>query len=1155
MSGAPISLDDKYALETGRAFMSGTQALVRLAIEQRRRDRLAGIKTAGFISGYRGSPLGGLDVALWGARPFLQSHDIVFQPGVNEDLAATAVWGSQQVGLFPGARFDGVFGIWYGKGPGVDRSGDVFRHANGAGTAQFGGVLALAGDDHVAKSSTTAHQSEYAFVSAGMPILNPAGIQDILDLGLYGFALSRFSGCWVGFKLVSHIVESSATVDVGADRIQPVEPASGAMPPGGLGIRWPDTPLDQEARLFDHKLAAARRFVGANGLDRLVIGGDRRRFGIIAAGKAYADLRQALADLGLSPRDCETLGLAVYKLGLTWPIESEGIRRFADGLDEILVVEEKRGLIEEQVATALFNMPASRRPRLVGKTDESGRALLPATGELTPGCIAHVVASRLEPMVGDEALRRRLSPPARTAVAAASDVTFRRVPYFCSGCPHNTSTKVPEGSRALAGIGCHYMALGMDRRTATFTQMGGEGASWIGQAPFTATPHVFQNIGDGTYYHSGVLAIRAAVAAGATMTYKILYNDAVAMTGGQHVDGPLTVALLCRQLLSEGVTQIAVVSESPDDRSLAASMPAGIPIHHRDKLDSVQRAFRDVAGVTAIVYDQTCAAEKRRRRKRGIMPDPPVRVFINDDVCEGCGDCNQASNCLSVIPIETEFGRKRAIDQTSCNKDFSCLKGFCPSFVTIEGGRPRRPSATAAPAIGAVLPDPTPALPDGRSYAILITGIGGTGVVTLGALLGMAAHLDGKRCSILDMTGLAQKGGAVLSHIQIADAEDRLHALQIGPGHADLLLGCDLVVSADAEVLATARQGAAHAIVNTHESITGEQTRHPDLAFPGQALRRRIETEFGPDRADWIDANAAALRLFGDATFANTVLLGHACQKGLVPVSARSIEQAIRLNGVGVEQNLLAFGWGRRIAAGEPIPADRQRPGHPVHDSRRLSQDMAEAIARRATVLTASRNKAVAERYRALVKQARLAEARLGRTGLADAVALAYFKLLAYKDEYEVARLYADPDFLARVSAEFEGDYRLTFHLAPPLLARRDPATGQPAKRAFGPWMLAVFRILARLKVLRETPLDPFGRTAERRMERQLIAEYEAGLAQILAGLDHDNHAAAIEMASLPLRIRGFGHVKARTVEAARERQRALIAQFQPSKRQTAAAE
>ncbi|MDH3475122.1 MAG: indolepyruvate ferredoxin oxidoreductase family protein [Rhodospirillales bacterium] len=1145
MALAAVSLDDKYTLETGRVFLTGTQALVRLPMMQRQRDVAAGLNTGCFISGYRGSPLGGLDQQLWAARRFLQSNHIHFQPGVNEDLAATAIWGSQQGDLFNDSNYDGVYAMWYGKGPGVDRSGDVFKHGNSAGSAKHGGVLLMAGDDHTAKSSTLAHQCEYSFMDAGIPVLNPAGVQEFLDLGLYGWAMSRYSGCWIGFKTIGETVDSSASVYVDPHRIRIVAPEDYEMPPGGLNIRWPDAVLEQEARLHKYKIYAALAFARANRLDRMVIDSPKRRFGIVTTGKSYLDVRQALEDLGIDDKLAAEIGLTVYKVAMAWPLEREGVRQFAEGLEEILVVEEKRAVIENQLKEQLYNWRADVRPTVIGKFDEQREWILPSMGELTPARIARVIARRIARFHTSERIEARLKFLAEKEKALEHErAPIQRVPYFCSGCPHNTSTKVPEGSRAMAGIGCHYMVQWMDRETATFTQMGGEGVPWIGQAPFSKTKHIFANLGDGTYFHSGILAVRACVAAGVNMTFKVLYNDAVAMTGGQPMDGPLDPAIITRQLYGEGLRKIVVVSDEPDKYPLTIEWAPGVSVHHRDELDSLQRELREIEGVTAIVYDQTCAAEKRRRRKRGLYPDPPKRAFINDLVCEGCGDCSVQSNCVSVIPVETEYGRKRAIDQSSCNKDFSCVNGFCPSFVTVHGGRLRKHRAdpageTAWQALQ------TPAVPAvGAPYDIVVTGVGGTGVVTIGALLGMAAHIEGKGCSVLDMAGLAQKGGAVVSHVRIAPTPEDIHAVRISAGGADLVLGCDLVVAGGFDALSKVMAGTTHAVVNSHETVTGDFTRNPDYSFPGRRLHEIIAAAAGPEHSDFLDATRLATALMGDSIATNLFMLGFAWQKGLVPVSEAALNQAIELNGVAVTANKQAFLWGRRAAVDLAAVEAAAAPGHEP-ESRHLSQGLDEIVERRVAFLADYQDAAYAARYRALVERVQAAEAERapGRSGLAEAVARNYFKLLAVKDEYEVARLFTAPEFMEKLKAQFEGDFTLRFHLAPPLVAR-DPATGQLKKREYGPWMMRAFKLLARLKGLRGRAFDIFGRTAERKAERRLIADYETMVEEVIVGLGRENHELAAELASIPEQIRGFGHIKEASIEAAKAHREQVLKAF-----------
>ena len=1139
---ADVSLDDKFTLPSGRAYMTGIDALVRLLIMQKQRDRAAGLNTAGFVSGYRGSPLGGLDQALWRAAKHLDAHDVVFTPGVNEELAMTAVRGSQEVTLFPGAKVDGVYGMWYGKGPGLDRSVDALKHANAVGTSKYGGVLAVVGDDHACKSSTLPHQCEHVFMGVSAPVLHPANVQEVLDFGLFGWALSRYCGCWVGFKLITENCDSAASVDVDPDRITIKIPEMFELPPGGVHARWPDKPLEQEARLNLYKIYAAREFVRVNGLNYVALDAPRARLGIVTTGKSHLDVLQALEDLGIGEDKAAELGIRVFKVGMPWPLEPVSIHAFAQGLEEILVVEEKRSIIEDQLTGQLYNWPVERRPRVIGEYDEHGRSLLPNLAELTPAMIARAIASRISRYYQSEEIDRRLEflHKKEQSLAAPRQI-IERTPFFCSGCPHNTSTNVPEGSRAMGGIGCHYMVTWMDRRTETFTQMGGEGATWIGQAPFTETQHVFQNLGDGTYFHSGILAIRAAIAAKVNITYKLLYNDAVAMTGGQPLDGELTVPELAEQLHGEGVARIAVVTDEPDKYPRTMLSMPGLTVHHRDDLEAVQLELRGVRGTSVLLYDQTCAAEKRRRRKLGTYPDPAKRVFINDAVCEGCGDCGVQSNCLSVLPKETELGRKRMIDQSACNKDFSCVKGFCPSFVTIEGGGLRKRKADAAEASFAVLPEPPP-LPLEVPWNTVVTGIGGTGVLTVSSILGMAAHLEGKGCTVLNLSGLAQKFGPVVSHVRIARRQEDIHAVRVAAGDADLLLGCDLVVTADEDPLAKVNIERSHAVVNAFESPTAAFTRDPDVVFPSAAMKAKIEEEVGAAKTHFIDATALATALLGDAIAGNLFLLGYAYQKGLVPVAARAISRAIELNGVAVAFNRQAFEWGRRAAVDR---ASVERIAH-VDAAPKADRDIDALIAHRAQFLEDYQDARWADRYRALVARVRSAEQSVGAADLplTAAVAESYFKLMSYKDEYEVARLYTNGAFEAEIAEHFEGPYRLRFHLAPPLFAPRDPVNGHLRKLEFGGWMLGAFRVLARCKRLRGTRLDPFGYTAERRFERGLIGEYEATIGDLLERLTLGNRDIALEVARLPLSIRGFGHVKEAAAERAHARQRNLLARY-----------
>ncbi len=1133
------SLDDKYTLDSGRVFMTGTQALVRLPMMQRQRDLAAGLNTAGFISGYRGSPLGVYDQNLWRAKRFLDANHIHFQPGVNEELAATAVWGSQQTNLFEGAHYDGVFAIWYGKGPGLDRAMDAIKHATSAGTSPHGGVLILAGDDHGAVSSTLAHQSDHALVGAMVPVINPAGVQDYIDFGLLGWAMSRYAGTWVGFTAVGDTVESSASVLVDPHRLEIVIPDEFEMPPGGLNIRWPDTPLEQEARLHNYKRYAIRAFARANRLDKIVIDSPRPRLGLITTGKAYLDVRQALETLGIDEPRAAALGIRVYKVGMSWPLDNGGLLEFARDLEEILVIEEKRPLLEDQVKAQLYELPDAKRPRVIGKFDENDRRVLCTAGMLTPGEVALFVGERLLRMGRDDTIRDRLDYiRARNAQRARTVPASIRAPYFCSGCPHNRSTVVPEGSRALAGIGCHYMAMSMNRQTATFTQMGGEGTTWVGQAPFTRTEHVFANLGDGTFVHSGSLAIRQALAAGVNITYKILFNDAVAMTGGQAPDGGLTVERIAQIVHAEGVRRIALVTDEPDKYPTLSAFPHDTTLHHRDDLDPVQRELRASPGVSVMIYDQTCAAEKRRRRRRGTYPDPAKRVFINELVCEGCGDCSVQSNCLSVIPVETEFGRKRAIDQSSCNKDFSCIDGFCPSFVTVEGGAVRR-EAVDAPELDGVNDLVDPKLPDlDRPFGIVVTGVGGTGVITIGALIGMAAHLDGRGVTVLDQTGLAQKGGAVTSHVRVARSPEDLNAVRIDTGGADLVLGADLVVAASPDVLDAIENGRTRAIINEHETPTADFTQDRDFDLQGDKLRAAISAAAGPARTTFIDASRLATTLFGDSIATNLFLLGYAFQQGAVPASAPSLLRAIELNGVAVEMNKSVFAAGR-LAAAQPEALARFDEPAPVT---KLPASIDALVERRAEFLADYQDGRYASRYRDLVARARAAEDKLtGASGFAEAVARGAFKLMAYKDEYEVARLYTDGRFRKHLDTQFAGPFRLRFHLAPPILSRPDPENGRIKKMSFGPWFMLIFRLLAAMRRVRGTPFDPFGYLAERREERQQIAAYFSLIQELAHRLDAQNHVHAVALASLPAGIRGFGHIKRASIDAAaKERARLL---------------
>ena len=1162
-----VTLDDKYSLDVGRAFMSGVQALVKLPMLQRQRDALQGRNTAGFISGYRGSPLGGYDQALQKAQKYLKAQNIVFQPGVNEELAATALWGTQQLGFAPEGthKFDGVFGIWYGKGPGVDRCSDVFKHANMAGTTPWGGVLAVAGDDHVAKSSTAAHQSDHIFKACGLPVFFPASVQEILDLGLHALAMSRFAGVWAGMKTIQEIVESSATAHIDPERVQIVLPEF-TMPPGGVHIRWPDTALEQEARLFDYKWYAALAYIRANRLNHNVIEGPNDRLGLIASGKAYNDTRQALLDLGLDEAECRRLGLRLHKVSVVWPLEAQTTREFATGLREILVVEEKRQVIEYQLKEELYNWRSDVRPEVLGKFDDvdghgggewsmpnpSANTLLRANADLSPAIIARALARRLKKMGVDADTTARID--AHLAVLDAKERSMQtltlgaqadRMPWFCSGCPHNTSTRVPEGSRAMAGIGCHFMSIWMDRSTVGFTQMGGEGVPWVGQQPFSKEQHVFANLGDGTYFHSGILAIRQSIAAGVNITYKLLYNDAVAMTGGQQVgerpEGH-SVVQIAQSLRAEGAVRIDVVTDEPDKYN-GVALAEGVRVYHRDELDRIQREMREIKGTTVIIYDQTCATEKRRRRKRGTMVDPAVRVMINEVVCEGCGDCGVQSNCLSVEPLETPLGRKRTINQSTCNKDTSCLKGFCPSFVTVEGGQlKKKASSQAAPAaspasLGAL---PEPALPDlTHPWGMVVAGVGGTGVITIGQLLGMAAHIEGKGIVTQDAAGLAQKGGATWSHVIVANTQAEIRTTRVGMATADLIFGCDPIVSASKETVLRMREGRTHVALNSHSAPTAAFVKNGNWQNPAEQCVAAIVQQVGETGVSAFDADALARQLMGDTIYVNPMILGYAWQKGWVPLSRESLMRAIELNEVAIDNNKRAFEWGRHAAQHLDQVMALVRPAQPVQWVKRQSLD--ELVADRVQRLTAYQSAAYAAQYRDFIERVRAAEGALGQQPLSEVVARQLYRLMAYKDEYEVARLHTQTGFIERIAEQFEGDFKVHYHLAPPLLAQRNDK-GQLIKKKYGPAMQTGFRVLAALKGLRGTAFDVFGYTEERRTERALIGEYRQIIEDLLASLNADTHAHAVEVAQVAELIKGYGHVKERNVAAARARWHALQA-------------
>ena len=1154
--------------DSGAVFLTGTQALVRLLLMQRARDAMAGLNTRGFVSGYRGSPLGMVDQAIWKAGPKFTEAGIRFVPAINEELAATQVLGTQRVESDPERTVDGVFALWYGKGPGVDRAGDAIKHGNAYGSSPHGGVLVVAGDDHGCVSSSMPHQSDLLFQAFHMPVVAPANVAEYLEFGLYGWALSRYSGNWVGFTALSEVVESGATVDLDAVRARvdawrdadAVRAATGhASPADGLHYRWPDLPsLRIESRLHD-KLAAVRAFARVNSIDRDVIVSPEARVGIVTCGKAHYDLMEVLRRLEITPAMLAAAGVRLYKVGLSFPVEPTRLRAFARGLTEILVVEEKAPVVEAQLRDLFYNAAAGERPVIVGKHDAQGAPLVSALGELRPSrlieLVAHWIARHFpnDRTLGDHLQHvRDFTPPELLANAADA---VKRVPYFCAGCPHNTSTKVPEGSRAQAGIGCHFMAAWMGRETEGVIQMGGEGVDWVSHSMFTKVPHVFQNLGDGTYWHSGYLAIRQAVASKATITYKILFNDAVAMTGGQPVDGVITVDRVARQVESEGVKKVVVVSDDiAKYDSLHHLYPAGTEFHPREALDAVQRRLREIEGVTVLIYEQTCAAEKRRRRKKGELVDPARRIFINERVCEGCGDCSVQSNCVAVLPLETPLGRKRQIDQSSCNKDYSCVKGFCPSFVGVLGGTLRRQAGAlesgreAFERRVAALPQPAAHAWTGP-YDLLVTGVGGTGVVTVGAVIAMAAHLEGKSASVLDFMGFAQKGGSVLSFVRWADKPERLNQVRIDTQQADAVLACDLVVGASPEALQTVRHGRTRVLANVHEVPVAESLHNPDASLRVGALLDKLHFAAGKERVETFDAQTLAQDFLGDTIVANILALGYAWQRALVPLSLAALMRAIELNGVAVQNNLLAFALGR-LAAADPAACDALRGDAAAAERPGGVETVESLLARGVEHLTGYQDAAYAQRYAERVRRVQAAEARLGADAslpFTRAVAASLLKLMAYKDEYEVARLYTDGRFRHALAQQFDGDVRLEFYMAPPLLSRAKHGQA-PRKLRIGGWLMPLLHVLAKGKRLRGGALDLFGHSGERRMERELIRQFEARVDELLPQLQLATLALAGEIARLPLSMRGYGHVKIANVALARAREAELLHRLDPQR-------
>ncbi len=1128
------SLDDKYTADAGQVFLSGTQALIRLPMAQMRRDAKAGLNTASFITGYRGSPLGSYDQQLALASAHLDPLNITFQPGVNEDLAATAIWGTQQVPITPNATRDGVLGIWYGKGPGVDRSGDVFKHGNAAGSSPHGGVLCLAGDDHTAKSSTLPHQSDHAFMAAVMPVLYPSSVHEFIELGLFGIAMSRYSGCWVGMKVISDTIETSAVVSIGDEYKSFNTPTDYHLPDGGLNIRWPDPPLVQDDRLQEHKAYAALAYARANKIDKLILDSPNARFGIVATGKAFEDVCQALEELGIDQDAINAIGLRLYKVRMPWPLEPEGIREFSEGLEEVLIVEERREIIEHQIKQQLFNWRADVRPRIVGKFDQHDKPFFPLSAALSISKVARAIAERVLQFDFDESLKKRVQQrldylQARATQKQAHSAPIERRPWFCAGCPHNSSTKVPEGSKALAGIGCHYMVQWMDRSTDTFTQMGGEGMPWTALAHYTSDEHRFVNIGDGTYFHSGLLAIRGAVASGVNVTYKVLYNDAVAMTGGQSLDGELTPGQISQQLKAEGVSPVYLVSDEPELYP-QSELAAGVIVKHRDELDTLMRELRTLKGCNAIIYAQTCAAEKRRRRKRGLLADPPKRLFIHPAVCEGCGDCSEQSNCVAIEPIETAFGRKRKINQSSCNKDYSCVNGFCPSFVTINGGQLKKQSLPAFDE-GRSLPIPDMPNLEANDWNIVITGVGGTGVLTIGSLIGMAAHIDGNASMILDMAGLAQKGGAVSSFVRLAKETDKVKSPHIVAGGADLLIAADSVVASSADVTVLCEPSRTLGVINSNTLPVSDFVKNHNVDFRSDEVERKIK-EYVATQSQIQPFGSIAEQLLGDSIATNIIMLGYVWQSGGLPVSLDALRQAIELNGVAVDKNLKALEVGRTLQADPARVINLLQDNDADSSVEEMSVD--ELVAHRAEHLRNYQGNRLVKRYLAAVDKFKaLCDSRGLNGSLVRTLADNYARLLAYKDEYEVARLYSSPEFNNMISQQFDGDFKLSFNLAPPLISKLGPL-GRPKKREFGSSVLTLFKMLARAKGLRGTPFDMFGYTNERRQERAWIKTYEQDMDALLDKLRHgDQTEAAKAILAVPTLIKGYGPIKLAAMEAA----------------------
>ncbi len=1137
-----IKLDDKYKLESGIRFLTGSQALVRIPIVQIRKDIRNNLNTACYISGYRGSPLGGYDQQILKNIDYLKNHNIYFQPGINEELAATSLWGTQQSNLRGEGKFDGVFGVWYGKGPGVDRAGDALKHVNLAGTSKYGGVLALMGDDHICESSTTSHQSEFAMIDAMIPFFNPSGVQEILDYGLYGIELSRRSGCWVGIKCVHDNVSSGATVNLDENRISIKNVSNEFYPKEGLNIRLNDTPQSKEHRLHYHKIKFVKEFCKVNELNQIIYNPFNSKVGIVSTGKSYLDTKLALEKIGIDQNSAEQVGIKFLKIAMPWPLEESIIHKFSEGLEKIIVVEEKRSLIETQIKEILFN--TSKKISVIGKLDEENNDLFISSGALDPAKIAIKLHKHLKKYYSSDNVQRKVDVISDLINQNRNLLNVKRIPYFCSGCPHNTSTKIPENTRAITGISCAYLVQHMERNNEGFTQMGSEGASWVGESVFSNTDHVFQNMGDGTYIHSGILSIRHAVAAKTKMTFKILYNDAVALTGGQALDGLPTVAQMSRQLEAEGVKEIAIISDEPNKYDISENFSKNSKVYDRKEIIDVQINLSKINHTTAIIYDQTCAAEKRRRIKKSLLPEPSKKIFINEKVCEGCGDCGIQSNCVSIVPKETEYGRKRQIDQSNCNKDYSCVDGFCPSFVSVEGEVriKKNYNEELIKKVNSIISEPKlPVI--NKSYGVMIAGIGGTGVVTIGAILATAAQIDGKGAGVLDMTGLAQKGGSVKSFLRIFDDPKEISTIRLSYGDTNLLMGFDLLVANDDEVLKTLDKKITKSIINSDEVMTGEFTRDKDFSLPFDEMKVNLLHILGENNTNFIPSNTIASKILGDSILSNMFIVGNAFQSGLLPIRGNAIEQAIKLNGVSVEQNLNAFRLGRYSVNMKNEILNN------VNDKEKILTNFDEKYNDRFNFLINYQNEKYAKEYKKLVDYAKQCEKKVGNgRHFSKAVALNYFKLMSYKDEYEVARLYSDNNFADNIKQTFEGNYKINFYLAPPIFSKKDKVTGVPLKMKFGQWILTLFKIISKFKFLRGTIIDPFGYLKERKNERKLIIDYKNCILEIGKKLSKDNYDIAVDIAFTPDQIRGFGHIKEKNIKIAEDCRNNLITTFHESK-------